>query len=178
MQLVYMVCILEKAIKNPPQDIDNSTLQHHFLYNRLWVIVFTFLHPGDRSWTIFSFTAGMFPSLVFLIANHGTSCIDLFWPSECMYNWEYLSIYWSEILASFTVGTYNIMFAWKWVRHFQQRVSCIINHDLIVYSVQKFIMFTIHAVLLLLIALLYPAAVLRSHNMEPISVQLTRRTLL
>jgi hypothetical protein len=73
-----MVCILEKEIKKSPQDIDNSTLQHHFLYNRLWVVVFTFLHPGDQSSTIFSFAVGMFLSLVFLIANHGTSSIDLF----------------------------------------------------------------------------------------------------
>ena len=178
MQLACMVCILEKEIQISPQDIDNSTLQHHFLYNRLCVIVFTFLCPGDWCWTIFSFTAGMFLSLVLLIVNHGTSCIDLFWPSECTYNWEYLSIYWSGILASFAVGMYNIMFAWKWVRHFQQRVSCIINHDLIVYSVQNFVMVTIRAVLLLLIALLHPAAVSRSHNMEPISVQLKHRTLL
>jgi hypothetical protein len=167
-----------KEIKKFPQDIDNSTIHRHFLYNRLWVIVFTFLRPGDQSWTIFLFTAGTFPSLVFLIANHGTSCIDLFWPSECMYNWEYLSIYWSGIVASFAVGTYNVMFAWEWVRHFQQRVSCIINDDLIMYSVQKFIMVTIRAVSLLLIALLHPAAVSRSHNVEPISVQLKRRTLL
>ena len=65
-----------------------------------------------------------------------------------------LSIYWSGILASFAVGTYNVMFAWKWVWHFQQRVSCIINHDLIMYIVQNFVMVTIHAVLLLLIAFL------------------------
>ena len=125
-----------------------------------------------------SFTAGMFPSLVLLIANHGNSCIDLFWPSECMYNYEYLVIYLYGIVASFAVGMYNVMFAWKWVQHFQQRVSCIINHDLIVYSVQKFIMVTICAVLLLLIALLHPAVLSRSHNMEPISVQLKPRTLL
>jgi hypothetical protein len=64
------------------------------------------------------------------------------------------------------------------MRHFQQRVSCIINHDLIVYGVQNFVLVTIHAVLLLLIALLHLAAISRSHNMEPISVQLTPRTLL
>ena len=176
MQLAYMVCILEKEITICWQDIDNSIIHCHFLYNRLWVIVFTFLHPGDQSWTFFLFTAGMFPSLVFLIVNHGTSCIDLFWPAECMYNWEYLCTYWSGIVASFAVGMYNVMFAWEWVRHFQQRVSCIINHDLIVYSVQNFIMVTIHVVSLLLIALLHPAAVSRSHNMEPISVQLKHRT--
>jgi hypothetical protein len=51
-------------------------------------------------------------------------------------------------------------------------------HHLIMYSVQNFVMVTIHAVLLLLIALLHPAAVSRTHNMEPILVQLTRRTLL
>ena len=94
-----------------PQDIDHSAIQPHCLYNRLWVIPFPFWGLHDQSWTTFLFIAGTFPSLVFLIANHHTICIDFFWPSECMSNWECLSIYWCAIVSSFTVGRYNIMLA-------------------------------------------------------------------
>ena len=53
MQLADMVCILGKQIKIYPQDIDHSTIQPRFLYNRLWVIPFTFRRPDDQSRTIF-----------------------------------------------------------------------------------------------------------------------------
>ena len=137
MQLADVVCILEKEIKYSPQDIDHSTIQPHFLYNRLWAIAFTFLCPDDQSWTIFLFTAGTFPSLVFLIANQSTSCIDSFWPSECTYNWEYLSIYWSGIVASFAVGTYHVMLAWEWVRHFSTESK--LYHQLWSYRVDDMV---------------------------------------
>ena len=118
MQLMDIVCILQNKIKNPRQGIDRSTIQPHFLYTRLWVITFTFLCPMIRVEHSFYLQRVCFHFLFFplpIMVQVALTCFDLQKVRRTRNTWVYTDL---DFVASFAVGTYNVMLAWEWVRHF------------------------------------------------------------
>jgi len=123
----------KNTIKNSHQDIDHSNIQPHFLYTRLWVIVFTFLCSNDHSWTLFFIYSG---------------CVSKSCFSHCQLwyklHWLVLTFrMYVELIIPDYILIWTLWLLSQWVRTmlclhsnecdiFQQRVSCIINHDLCV----------------------------------------------